>query len=76
MRLTFRLVVGARRRAVRADPARNWSPDGEPGRMRRPPTKGRTMSIEATIWTVFAVIATVGGVGLLAALWSLVKAPK
>ncbi len=34
------------------------------------------MSIEATIWTVFAVIATVGGVGLLAALWSLVKAPK
>ncbi|MCP2369610.1 putative membrane protein [Agromyces terreus] len=34
------------------------------------------MSIEAVIWSVLGVIALVGGVGLVAAILSLVKAPK
>jgi len=33
-----------------------------------------TMTIEAVLWTVLGLIALVGGVLLLSALWSLVKA--
>ncbi len=34
------------------------------------------MSTEAVIWSVFAVIATVGGIGLLASLLALIRAPR
>ncbi|GAA2454239.1 hypothetical protein GCM10009857_18170 [Agromyces soli] len=35
---------------------------------------GGTMTIETVLWTVLGLIALVGGVLLLSALWSLVKA--
>jgi len=34
------------------------------------------MSIELVLWTGLAVIGALGGVTALAAIWSLVKAPK
>jgi len=34
------------------------------------------MSIEQILWSVLAVIATVGGIGLLASLWALVRRPR
>ena len=34
------------------------------------------MSIESVIWSVFGVIALVGGLGLVAALVALIRAPR
>jgi hypothetical protein len=34
------------------------------------------MTIETMLWAVLGLIALVGGAGLVACLWALVKAPK
>lgn len=34
------------------------------------------MSIETVIWSVFGVIALIGGIGLLASLIALIRAPR
>jgi len=34
------------------------------------------MSMESILWAVLGLIALVGGAGLVASLWAIVKAPK
>ena len=40
------------------------------------PSKGFTMSIESVLWSVLGILALVGGVGLVASILALIKAPK
>lgn len=34
------------------------------------------MSVEQMLWSVLGAIAVIGGIGLLAALWALVRRPR